>query len=158
VLRGEGGEIGKPLTGDVLVVASRQPPGQMDKLRALEKEHHRNLTSILTEEQLNLAELLLLKRRFKAAGVDAIFVSNDLTMVSDLRLSAPLDRLWTKFDGAKEAADRELNQLAAAGELGGREFNRKRHEIRLREYNAVLNRLGEDGRKLQELIARVVAE
>lgn len=142
-----GVEPGEKVTGNFFDIARRQGQEAKDELKGMEDIFSAQLSTVLTPEQLDHAEQIILRERIGAIGFEAILASDDLA-IARLGLTHSEQEIRREFDAATDASDERIAELSA-------EFRKKVSEIRKEEIERALDRLGKDGEAIRVLISQL---
>jgi vacuolar-type H+-ATPase subunit H len=128
-----------------------QGPEFQAEMKRLERQFETVLRSELEPFQIELAEDVVLRERFKRGGLRAIVASADLPDVAKLKIKrAPFA---SRLKDARAKANADILELRGKLQKAVDEFKKKAREIQEREIDVALEDLGSDGDKLRILMA-----
>lgn len=141
-------EPGKRVVGDPVELGRRQTPEERAELESIHDAKTQAIESFLSPEQRKVAEYYVLQRRMRIAGVQGVVASTDLSVVDLSGLSHSPQEIIDELEKAEIESRRKVNLLddRPSQAIG---------EIRERELEAVMERLGPDADVIRSIIKNV---
>jgi vacuolar-type H+-ATPase subunit H len=144
--------------GEVFDLSNKLGPSSKAELTRQEKELEHQLRSELSLDQIELAEGIILRERLKRGGVRAIVESDDLRSVIELGLERPPSVIDSRLYDASQKANDQIRALRKGFQELHDEFMQGAREIHERAFDTVLDQLGDDGKKLRDILSPMTGQ
>jgi hypothetical protein len=132
--------------------ASRRQQAYRPEMERQMREFEQQLRSMLSPDQAEAAEKLVLRERYRLGGLRAMLASMDVPVLSTLGFERPPAEIKEHLDVAARKGYKDVEGIWQESREADSQNRAKVQEIASRHIHSALAELGEDGNKIKRLL------